>query len=233
MIQIDWPTQTITVDRSDIDILTPLGGGVYRFDTDAFRLELKDREDDADGIVWPRTHRHNSTVTISGIQYVRTIEILNGYTITFTPNESWRVSMDGASNNNFHDVGILNMNMVQVIPQNSAGNTVTETQVSGLTLAESQALLDIDLKVDDLILDVGALSVLIDLLETSQTLTNLQKEAEHLTSRTAGQVILRNTTVMRRWEADAWEDEAMTVPYGTTPNTGIEAVGMLVEVAWV
>ena len=140
MIQIDWPTGVITVDQSDTDILTPLGGDVYRFDTEAFRLELKDREDDVDGIVWPRTHRHNTTVTISGVQYVRTIEILNGYTVTFTPNTSWRVSMDGSSNNNFHDVGILNMNSVQVIPQNSAGNTVTETGVSGLTVTESEDL---------------------------------------------------------------------------------------------
>jgi len=38
--------------------------------------------------------------------------------------------------------------------------------------------------------------------------------------------------LMLRWEADAWEDEAKTIPYGTNSNAGIEAVGMLVSVTW-
>ena len=37
---------------------------------------------------------------------------------------------------------------------------------------------------------------------------------------------------MRRWEAYAWEDEAMTVPYGTNSPSEIEAVSMITEVAW-
>ena len=102
---------------------------------------------------------------------------------------------------------------------------VVESGTSGLTATESQALLDIDTNVDSLLTNVATLL-------TAQDLTNEQKEAEHITSRLTGKVILRNTRVSRRWEADAWENEAGTIPYGTNPRAGIEAVGMLVEVAW-
>ena len=109
---------------------------------------------------------------------------------------------------------------------------VVQTDVSGLTPTESQALIDIASDVDGLVTDVTALSALTTLLKDAQDLTNEQANAEHITSRTNGPVVLRNTVVSRRWEALAWEDEAKTIPYGTNPNVGIEAVGVLVEVAW-
>lgn len=139
---IDWGTKVITIQQSDTSLLTLVSGTVYRLDTNALRLQLKDLEDDSDGMPWPKTHTHNTEVTISGTTYVRFIEILAPYTITFLPDTQWTVIMDGASNNNFHDVaaGILNQNQVQVIPSNSAGNTVTETGVSGLTAQEAADL---------------------------------------------------------------------------------------------
>ena len=109
---------------------------------------------------------------------------------------------------------------------------VVETGTSGLTPQESTALIDIDTNVDTLLTDVTAMSAVIDLLKVANDLTNEQANAEHITSRTTAKVILRNTTVSRRWEAPAWEDEAKTIPYGTNTDKGIEAVGMLVEVAW-
>ena len=142
-ITIDWPTGVITIPQAD---LTLISGTLYELDTDAFRLVLKDLEDDEDGMAWPATHRHNTTVTISGTTFVRSIEIINGYSITFSPDSQYSVRMDGASNNNFHDVeaAILNQNQVQIIAQNSAGNTITATGISGLTAAESAQLQRID-----------------------------------------------------------------------------------------
>jgi hypothetical protein len=99
------------------------------------------------------------------------------------------------------------------------------TEQSGLTAAESAALINIDTNVTSMQTDVTSLLA-------AQDLTNEQKEAEHTTSRATGTLILRNTTALRRWEALAWEDEAQTIPYGTNSNAGIESVGMLVEVAW-
>ena len=109
---------------------------------------------------------------------------------------------------------------------------IVQTDVSGLTTQESQALIDIALAVDGLVTDVAALTALNNLLKDAQDLTNEQANAEHITSRSTGQVILRNTTVSRRWEAWAYEDEGKSILYGTNPNVGIEAVGVLVEVAW-
>ena len=109
---------------------------------------------------------------------------------------------------------------------------VVETGTSGLTATESQALIDIDTNVDTLLTDVTAMAAIVNLLKTANDLTNEQANAEHITSRSTGKVILRNTVVSKRWEAPAWEDEAKDITYGTNADAGIEAVGELVAVAW-
>lgn len=109
---------------------------------------------------------------------------------------------------------------------------VVESGVSGLTPTESQAIIDIDANVDGLVTDVAALEAIVLLLKDGIDLTIEQLEAEHTSSKTTGQLILRNTTALKRWEADAWEDEGQTIPYGTNANAGIESVGQLALVAW-
>lgn len=113
---------------------------------------------------------------------------------------------------------------------------ILETAVSGLTPTESQALLDIDANVDTLstdvtglVSDVAALDAKVDTLLAAQDLTNAQEAAEHTTDPVLGKLILRNTTTLERWEADAWEDAAQTIPYR---GEGLESIGMLVSVAW-
>jgi len=114
-ITIDWGnTYVISVPQAD---LTFLGGTLYEHDVDAFRLALKALEDGEEGIPFPDTHIHNTEVTISGIIYARTIQIISPYTVTYE-DLSYRVNLIGA-NNNITDV--LNLNKVQVIPSNSAG----------------------------------------------------------------------------------------------------------------
>lgn len=113
-ITIDWGTKIIYVPQS---FLTSLGGGLYELDTDLFRLALKDLEDDPDGINFLDTHRHNTVVTLGGIGYARTIEIINGYTVTFEDGQ-YAVNLVG-SNNNIADV--TNINQVSIRPNNSAG----------------------------------------------------------------------------------------------------------------
>jgi len=115
---------------------------------------------------------------------------------------------------------------------------VVETGTSGLTPTESQALIDIDANVDALIVDVAALEAKIDLLLSAQDLTNEQKEAEHWTEislapeTTPGKLVLRNTSVLRRWEADAYETEPGTTPMIGYRGTGLEYIGQLAEVAY-
>lgn len=113
-ISINWPTKVITVPQS---YLTNLGGGVYQLDVNQFRLDLKDLEDNEQGISYLDTHRRNAPVTLSGTTYAQTFEIINGYTITFEDGV-YRVKVVGA-NNNIADV--TNVNSVSLLITNSAG----------------------------------------------------------------------------------------------------------------
>ena len=122
-ISITYATLVIYVPKT---YLTLESGTIYTLDSDVLRLDLKDLEDDEEGIAHPDTHRHNPEVTIAGVTYAKTIEIINGYSIEFEDGQ-YTVIIEG-SNNNFHDVlnGILVQNQVQVIPTNSAGLIVVE-----------------------------------------------------------------------------------------------------------
>lgn len=160
-ISIDWGTKVITVTQTDTDILTLVSGTLYEMDTLAFQTELKDLEDSEEGMAFPDTHRQALENTISGVTYVRAINIINGYSITFSPNSQWTVLMDGASNNNFHDVGagVLNQNQVQVIPQNSAGNTITEAATQSTIDAISASITSISGDIATIQTDIGTLQV--------------------------------------------------------------------------
>ncbi len=129
-ISIAWGTRIISIPQGD---LTLVSGSIYSLDVDVFRLALKSLEDDEEGMPYPRTHNHNTEVTIAGVTFARTVEIINDYTVTFEDGQ-YTVLLAGA-NNNLFDVagGILNQNQVQIVPSNSAGLIVkTVTSGSGL-----------------------------------------------------------------------------------------------------
>lgn len=123
-ISVDWVTRVIFVPQAD---LTPTADpSIFELDTNAFRLALKDLEDDPnEGVPYPDTHRHNTTVTLAGVTFARTLEIINGYTIEFEDGP-YRVSLQ-ATNNNIGDVAVVNQ--VSIISNNSAG--LQEVNVSG------------------------------------------------------------------------------------------------------
>jgi len=128
-ITVDPKTFIITILKTD---LTFISGTLYELDTDAFRLALKTWEASAEGIVFQKTHDHNTEVIIVGVTYVRAINILAPYSIEFEDGQ-YTVILKG-SNNNIFDVanGILEQNQVQVIPTNAAGLIVV-TSGSGVT----------------------------------------------------------------------------------------------------
>lgn len=116
MISIDPATFVITILQSD---LVHVSGSLYELDVDWFRLQLKDWEDSEVGVVMPDTHRHNTTVTLSGVTYARSVEVLSPYTVTFEAvGPPYRVRCVGA-NHNISDV--QNLNNVSLIIGNSAG----------------------------------------------------------------------------------------------------------------
>jgi len=114
MVSINWPAKIINVAIAD---LTPVATGIYSFDIDHFRLTLKELEEGDEGIIFPDTHRHQTTVTVGGVTLARVVEIINGYQITFE-NGAYAVNLAGA-NSNISDV--TTVNNVSIRSANSAG----------------------------------------------------------------------------------------------------------------
>ncbi len=134
-LSMNWDTQVVTVPQAD---LTSLGGGVYELDVDAFRLALKDLEDSEVGMAFPATHRHNTEVTLSGVTYARTVEMINGYTVSFeNTGTPYVVSCVGA-NHNLGDVTNFDGGMSLLIG-NSAG-LIVKTIGSGLDVGQDALL---------------------------------------------------------------------------------------------
>lgn len=116
---LDQATKVFSVPQADLNLVS---GTFYTQDTNAWRLEVGALMDNEAYIWMDVPVSHNTEVTIAGTVYARTLELINGYSITYTPDSAWTVQQEG-SNNNFFSVsdGILNQNGVQVIPTNSAG----------------------------------------------------------------------------------------------------------------
>ena len=121
-ISIDYGN-TFIIDV-ELEDLTLISGTLYEFNVNDFRLILHSLQDGEEGIIFPKTHRHNTTVTIVGSEFDRTFEILPPYSVRF-PDQKISVKLI-STNNNVFDVegGILVQNQCQVIPNNSAGKTV-------------------------------------------------------------------------------------------------------------
>jgi len=137
-ISIDPATSVISIPKADLTLVT---GTLFEHDTEAFRLELIDFEDSELGIVQPRTHTHNTQVTIVGVTYARFIEMLSPYSVEYEDG-AYSVRLAG-SNNNLFDVenGILVQNTVQLIAQNSAGLQIV-IQGSGVTAQDKLDIAD-------------------------------------------------------------------------------------------
>lgn len=161
---VNWLTQIVTIPQGD---LTFVSGTFYKGPTDDMRILMKEKEASETGIVFPDISRHNTEVgPIVGTTYARTIEIINGYSLSFSPDSAWSVQLEG-SNNNMWDVGggILNQNQVQVIPTNSAGLQIV-TSGSGVTEQDKTDIIE------------GVLDSDLDNHNETNSLSELAKETE-------------------------------------------------------
>lgn len=119
-ITTDWNTLTFSVPQGDLTLIT---GTLYEMNTETdYRQAINAIMASEEGIVFEDSIDHNTDYTVAGVTYARKIEMINGYSLVFTPDSAWTVRFAG-SNNNLFDVenGILNQNQVQVISANSAG----------------------------------------------------------------------------------------------------------------
>lgn len=114
---IDWITGIITVPRADMTLIQLSPVEIREHDTNAFRLELRDLEDDVDGRPWSRTHDHNEDVLVGGISLADVLLILAPYTVTYEDGQ-YAVYLQGTNNNILERT---NKNQVSVNPSNSAG----------------------------------------------------------------------------------------------------------------
>jgi len=116
-ISIDWGTKVISIPRNDLTLLQTTPTEIRQLAINDFRLELKDNEDSAKGMVFLDTHKHNPAVEVGGVVLARVVEIINGFTVTFEDGQ-YAVNLSGA-NSNIADV--TNVNQVSVRSANSAG----------------------------------------------------------------------------------------------------------------
>ncbi len=128
-LTIDPITRVINVPQS---YLTLISGTLYELDTDQFRLDLKVIEASEGGIIFEKTHDHNTEVTVAGTTFARSVKILLPYSVEFEDGQ-YTIVLQG-SNNNIFDVAnsILLQNQVQIISTNSAG-LITVVSGSGVT----------------------------------------------------------------------------------------------------
>lgn len=135
-ISVDPATLVITIPQTD---LTLVSGLLYELDVNAFRLSLKDWEDDPANMGMLDTHRHNTEVTISGVTYARTFEIINNYTVEFEDlDPPYTVRCVGANHN---IVDVMNFNSVNLLIGNSAG-LQTVVSGSGVTAQDKTDIID-------------------------------------------------------------------------------------------
>jgi len=127
-ISIDWGTSVITVPKADMTLVQTDPHEIRDLDINTFRLALKSLEDDPAGMGFPKTHTHNTEVTLGGLTFARVIEILSPYTVTFEDGQ-YQVNLVGA-NSNIADR--RNLNQVSLVPNNSAG-LIVYTSGSGVT----------------------------------------------------------------------------------------------------
>src|SRR3989344_4597584 len=127
-VTINWATKVINIPKTATTLVDAGPPEIRELDVDAFRLQLKDIEDDAEGVPFTDTHGHNAELTLGGLTLARVIEIIAPYTITFE-DDSYAVNLVGA-NNNISDR--TNLNLVSVRSANSAG-LVTITSGRGLS----------------------------------------------------------------------------------------------------
>lgn len=117
---VNWITRVITIPVSD---MTLISGTEYDITATDFQSEVRRLEWDF-GSLWADQILHwSDSKTLLGTTYAPFVEVINGYTVAFDVAAS-RVNLRGG-NMNLASSAVLVNNGVLVIPNNSAGNTVS------------------------------------------------------------------------------------------------------------
>lgn len=133
-ITIDWPSAVLTVPKSFLTLVQLVPSEIYKLDTEALRIAIRDLEDDEEGRgTGLRVVDYTAPKTLDGVTYASFIEIRAPFTVTFEDG-AYRVIFEGSNNN------ILtrsNVNNVSLAPQNSAGLTFSQ-EVQNLSYTDDR-----------------------------------------------------------------------------------------------
>jgi len=135
-LTLDPATKIFTILQAD---LTFVSGALYELDTDQFRKDAMDLLA-SEAYIWMEDcYTHNTEVTVAGTTFARTIEWINGYSITFE-NLVYSVRLVG-SNNNLFDVenGILNPSGNVTVISGNSGGLISADQIPGQVWEELAA----------------------------------------------------------------------------------------------
>lgn len=120
-LSVDPATFVISIPKADLTLIQSNPTEIRELNLNEFRLNLKAWEAGGDGldegITFLKTHVHNTEVSLGGLTFARTIEVLDPYSVTFEDGQ-YAVNLVGA-NSNVGDK--VNVNQVSVRSQNSAG----------------------------------------------------------------------------------------------------------------
>lgn len=116
-ISVNYATKVIYVPRADLVEIQSVPSYVYQLNMEWFWLQLKDLEDNSDGMAVVDTVLNNPPVNVGGVVLARVVQIINGFFVEFEDGQ-YAVNLTGA-NTNLQDVAVVNQ--VSIRPNNSAG----------------------------------------------------------------------------------------------------------------
>jgi hypothetical protein len=130
---VNWLTKVVTIPKTDM-ALVQASPEIRQLDLLAFWAEVHSIQE-GEGLTYLAIMRSNAPVTLAGVTYQRSVEVINGYTIEFEDG-AYQVNLIGA-NNNLLEARV--QNQVSLNASNSAGAVVISTG-SGLSPAEQAQL---------------------------------------------------------------------------------------------
>ena len=141
-LSLNPATRVFTVLQAD---LTFVSGTLYSLDTNQLRKDMWDLLSSEPYIWMPPAFIHNTEVTVAGVTYARTLELINSYSITLeNTGSAYTVNFVG-SNNNFFDIenGILNPTSLVTVQSNNSAGLQTVISGSGLSVDQAAQLIEI------------------------------------------------------------------------------------------
>lgn len=135
---VNWQNRNIYIPKAYTTLIQASPNEVRELNLDNLRLDLKDVEDDVQGMAFPTTHKHVGPISVGGVQLARVLEFINGYTVTFEDGQ-YAVNLQGA-NTNLQDVATVNQ--VSIRPNNSAGLTYSK-QVEDQSFGDDRVWIDV------------------------------------------------------------------------------------------